>query len=75
MNTKREKFVKLANRRVRNSINQIRLIRNLSNSNFYDYTEDDVKKIIQALSEALELVKKDFGSKKENKEKEFELEV
>lgn len=61
--TKREKFVRLAELRTNNAIKQIRLIGNLSNKNNYEYTEDDVRKIFKVLKEEIELVEKKFKDK------------
>ena len=53
---KRERFVKLAERRVNNSIKTISLIGNLANKNNYKYDDADINKIISALkSEVAEL--------------------
>src|SRR5262249_56798948 len=45
----REKFVGLANKRVIRAIKAIQLIGNLSNRSNYDYTDEDVDKILKAL--------------------------
>jgi len=49
MNEKARKFRDLAEKRVNNAIKQIQLIGNLSNKYNYEYTEEEVKKIINAL--------------------------
>jgi len=49
MNEKARKFRELAEKRVNNAIKQIQLIGNLSNKYNYEYTEEEVKKIINAL--------------------------
>lgn len=49
MNEKTRKFRELAEKRVNNAIKQIQLIGNLSNKYNYEYTEEEVKKIINAL--------------------------
>ena len=46
MESKEEKFKRLANARVNNAIKQLELIGNLSNSASYDYTDDEVRKIM-----------------------------
>lgn len=56
----REKFVRLANKRVLNAIKCIQLIGNLSNRSNYDYTDDDVQKIFRALQQELAACKKQF---------------
>ena len=52
MRDKRSKFVQLANQRVTKALDQIRLIGNLSNSAAYEFTDEDVRKIIKALQKA-----------------------
>lgn len=56
----REKFVKLANARVSKALKVIQLIANFSNRSNYDYTEEDVAKIMRALSDELAACKKKF---------------
>lgn len=54
---KREKFIELAESRVKKTITNLRLIGNLSRKNNYEYTDDDVKKITAALDKELKNVK------------------
>ncbi len=54
---KREKFIELAQSRVRKTITNLRLIGNLSRKNNYEYTNEDVKKITAALDKELKNVK------------------
>lgn len=56
----REKFVRLATKRVSNALKSIQLIGNLSNRSNYDYTEEDVQKIFRALQEELGACRKKF---------------
>ena len=58
--TKNEKFIELAEKRVNKTLNDLKLIRNLSNKNSYDYTEDQSKKIIRVLQQEMDSVKKSF---------------
>ena len=51
---RRNKFVELAEKRVNRTLKDIRLIGNLSNKSNYSYTNQDVKKIMSALKEALD---------------------
>ena len=70
---KRAKFVELANNRVNRAIRDIRLVGNLSNRSAYDYTEEDVRKIVRTLQKELEAVRARFGSKGGGSEGEFSL--
>jgi hypothetical protein len=58
--TDREKFVRLATKRVSNALKALQLIGNLSNRSNYDYTETDVQKIFKALHDELGASKKKF---------------
>jgi len=69
---KRDKFIELAKSRVNRAINMIRLISNLANKSHYDYTPEQTKKIIKALSDEVRSVEAKFASKKRGTE-EFSL--
>lgn len=58
--TDRAKFVDLANKRVSKALKGIQLIGNLSNRSNYDYTEEDVAKIIRALQDEVAACRKRF---------------
>ena len=49
----REKFIRLANRRVNAAMKAIHLVGNLSNRSNYDFTDEDIEKIFTALSREL----------------------
>lgn len=70
----REKFVRLANKRVNRAIKALHLIGNLSNKSNYDYTEEDVTKIFAALRAELERCEERFRSPYALAENEFRLE-
>jgi len=72
----REKFVKLATKRVSNALKALQLIGNLSNRSNYDYTEGDVHKIFKALQDELNASKKKFemAQKRNGKNAGFTLE-
>jgi hypothetical protein len=65
--TKNEKFIDLAEKRVNKTLNDSKLIRNLSNKNTYEYTDEQSKKIIRVLMQEIDLLKKSFqGSNNAN---------
>lgn len=72
INNKRTKFVKLAERRMSNAINQLRLIKNLSNKNNYEYYDSDWKKMHKDLTDELNSIKIAFSAN-ENKKKKWTL--
>lgn len=67
------RFINLANKRVNKAIKDIKLIGNLSNRQNYDYTDDQARKILQALQAEVELVKQAFTSKEVSLKDEFKL--
>lgn len=58
--TKKKRFIELANKRVNKALKQISLIGNLSNTNNYEYTQDEVKQIIKALENEIQQCKERF---------------
>ena len=71
METKREKFVRLAEKRTENVLNGLRLLGNLANTRNYDYSDEDVIKIVKALRSALSDLEHSFSSA--NKTTSFKL--
>jgi hypothetical protein len=71
----RAKFVDLANKRVSKALNDIRLIGNLANRSNYEYTDDDVTKILRALNDEIVACRKRFelASKKSAGGPRFQL--
>ena len=68
--TKREKFIRLAENIVNSTIKEINLIGNLANKSNYDYTKDDVDKIIKTLKKSVSDLESKFSSKNRS---EFKL--
>ena len=64
--SKREKFVRLAENRVNSTLKEINLIGNLSNKCNYDYTKEDVEKIVKTLRKAVSDLESKFASKNTN---------
>jgi hypothetical protein len=60
---KADRFKRLAEKRVNRAMKDLRLVGNLANRNNYDYTSDQVAKIISALTREL----RDLRGKFENK--------
>jgi hypothetical protein len=74
-NGDREKFVNLAKNRVSKAMKDIQLIGNLSNRSNYDYTAEDVAKIMKALSDEISACRKKFDvALKRQSKPTFELE-
>ena len=60
MGTKHDKFKELAEKRVNNALKNIQLIGNLSNTNNYEYSSDDVSKIFKTLKEEIQTAEARF---------------
>ena len=69
----REKFVKLAEKRVTSTLKDIKLIGNLTNRSNYSYTSSDADKIYKALKKAIDEMKIRFESSGANAEDVFKL--
>jgi len=50
---KKDRFKRVASKRVDNLLSGIRSLSNCSNTNNYEYTEDDVQKMIKAIKDEL----------------------
>ena len=71
--TKRDKFVRLAEARTNKIIDMIQLLGNCSNVNAYDYTQQDVDKIFGAIETELREAKKKFNKVEAKKSSRFTL--
>ena len=71
--TKREKFVRLAEARTNKIISMLQLLSNCSNSSIYDYTQRDVDKIFSAIETEVREAKKKFSKHEGKKESKFKL--
>jgi len=69
----REKFVRLAGKRVNSAIKTIRLIGNLSNRNNYTYNKSDVDKIFRAIDTEIRHAKARFRQGTITQGEEFKL--
>lgn len=70
--TKNERFIRVAEARTNKILNMIRLLGNCSSKSNYEYTEDDVKKIFNAIESELKTTKAKFFEAN-NSEKIFKL--
>ena len=70
---KATKFVELANKRVNKAIKDLKLIGNLANRKNYEFTDEQVKKIIKALQKEIDSIKQTFRSTASEGREEFRL--
>lgn len=59
--TKRQKFVRLAENRTNKILDMIQLLGNLSSPGTYEYSQQDVEKIFNAIENASKEAKKRFN--------------
>ena len=71
--TKRDKFVRLAEARTNKIIDMIQLLGNCSNQSQYEYTQKDVNKIFNAIQSELDAAKKRFNKQESQKGNKFKL--
>lgn len=71
--TKRQKFVRLAEARTNKIIDMLQLLGNCSNSSAYDYTQEDVDKIFSAIEFEVKEARKKFNKIESKKSKRFTL--
>lgn len=71
--TKRERFVRLAEARTNKILKMMRLLANCSSKANYEYTEEDVSKIFGALERELKSTKSCFLESENSKEEVFTL--
>lgn len=68
--TKREKFIRIIENRMNRTLNEIKLIGNLSNKSNYEYDKNDIDKIIKTLKKSINDLE---GKFKSNNSNEFKL--
>ena len=71
--TKRAKFVRLAEARTNKIIDMIQLLGNCSNPAAYEYTAQDVEKIFSAIDSELKEAKKKFAKTESKNNSRFSL--
>ena len=71
--TKRERFVRLAENRTNKIINMIQLLGNCSNTSIYEYSDEDIDKIFSAIESSLEDARRKFSKSESAKTVKFTL--
>ena len=71
--TKREKFVRIAEARTNKIINMIQLLGNCSNQSLYEYSQKDVNKIFNTIQTELDEAKKRYSKQDSQKGSKFKL--
>ena len=71
--TKRDRFVRLAEARTNKILDMLKLLGNCSYKANYEYTDEDVKKIFNALEREMKITKSKFTGQEEVREERFTL--
>ena len=69
--TKREKFVRLAEARTNRIIDTLQLLGNLSNTSAYEYSKKDIDQMFKAIEEAVSDAKAKFNKAEVKTNKRF----
>lgn len=73
MESKQERFIRLAEARTNKIITMIRLLGNCSNRASYEYKDEDVKKIFNAIENELKAAKNKFFDVTDSDHQRFKL--
>lgn len=68
MESKSQRFKRVAEKRTTNAIKALRLIGNCSSKNNYDYSDEQIKKIFSAIETELKNAKAKFSISQKTKE-------
>ena len=71
--SKRERFVRLAETRTNKIIDMVQLLGNCSNTSVYEYTQQDVDKIFTAIEAAVREAKRKFNKSEGKSSTRFTL--
>ena len=71
--SKREKFVRIAEARTNKILNVVDLLGNCSNPSIYEYSQSDVNQIFSAIENAIKDAKKKFSAQDTEKTTKFSL--
>lgn len=71
--SKREKFVRIAEARTNKILNMVDLLGNCSNPSIYEYSQSDVNQIFSAIENAIKDAKKMFSAQDTEKTTKFSL--
>lgn len=73
MNGKQQNFKRIAEARTNKIIDMIDLLENLSNTSYYEYTDEQIDAVFDAIESELKKVKKKFVRTGKKSKKRFEL--
>lgn len=67
--SKRERFVRIAEARTNKIIEMVRLLGNCSSKATYEYNDEDIRKVFAAIEKEIKTCKNKFSDTEENEEK------
>lgn len=70
---KKDRFKNVAGRRVQKVLDDIESLSKCANRSTYDYTDDDVRKMLRAINEKVTLLKAAFNSNSKSGKQTFEF--
>lgn len=73
MNTKQENFKRIADNRIHKIIELISKLRNLSNSSFYEYTDEQIDEMFDSIQKELDKQRTIFLQERNKAKKKVEL--
>jgi hypothetical protein len=71
--TKRDRFIRLAETRTNKILNMINLLGNCANTSIYEYTDADIDKIFGAIESEIREAKRKFNRSAPKKDSKFKL--
>ena len=73
MDNKKDNFKRIAEKRTNKIIESISKLQNLTNTSFYEYSDDQIEAIFNAIQKELDNQRKIFEDNKNKEKKRFEL--
>lgn len=73
MDNKKDNFKRIAEKRTNKIIESISKLQNLTNTSFYEYTDEQIELIFKVIQEELDKQKEYFNNDKKKSRKKFEL--
>ena len=71
--TKRERFIRIAETRTNKIIDMVQLLGNCSNTSAYEYTDEDIDMIFSAIENAVKEAKRKYSKSDSSKNSKFKL--
>jgi hypothetical protein len=73
MESKRDRFLRIAKKRTQNVLKSLDLLGNCGNRNNYEYNDDDVSKMLSAIHNAFEVLKSKYADSKKESMRTFDF--